>query len=274
MHAPASPGDSLNQWSQYHIKFLALLPAYIALAVAVGSGVYALVKTIGFPDFTWKIWLALILGLLFSFGSRCGGRGVQQFCGWFMVLLIMAVPPLSVFIQTASFIPEEVLGDGNALVTVLMGWVVVASVFAVGARYGNRPISFTSPLVPTLSLFGLLNIISVNTVVSLCFLFFVAASLYLVAYERLLNRILPAYEKSCSDAATAPHGKPGVFSSLDEACIQGKPAFWQRRQMHMALEPVQMRHTAGQYLLACAAWFAIFIGGAAVLFVPFRAMLP
>ena len=171
-----------------HSVLVALLPAYIALLAAISSGIYALAYEVASPEFTWKIWFVLFAAVSFSYISRCGKRSVQRLYGWLMVLFIIALPFLAIQGHSFSLVPTDSVADSNTVVAVLMGWLAIASVFLVGARYGSSPVPFTAPLVPTISLFGLLNSISVNTVVSVSFLTFVIASLYLVAYERMLNQ--------------------------------------------------------------------------------------
>jgi transglutaminase-like putative cysteine protease len=260
---PDSPeGTSAEASVEVRRRRVALyLPAYAALAVAVGSAVFALTKTIGITDYTWKMWFFLALGLVFSCGLRCGSRTVQRTFSLFMIALILMGPPLAVFYRVFSFIPPDVGGDSNTLVTVIMGWVVVASLFTVGARYGQRPVPFVAPLVPTLSLYGLLNIVSVNTIVSVCFLTFVGASLYLTAYERLIERLEARFEDE-------------RVRSLRERDAGSTPSAGQREPLRGLPLLFQIRGAATGYLIASSVWFFIFVLGAGLFYIPLRKFLP
>jgi transglutaminase-like putative cysteine protease len=250
---------------------LVLLPAYGALLVAVGAGSRALTYEVESPEFTWKIWLMLIAGVSFSYVSRCGTRSLQRLYGRLVVLFIIALPLLAISGYSFSLVPADAVADSNTIVAVLMNWIAIASVCLVGARYGGSPISFTAPLVPTLSLFGLLNSISVNTVVSVSFLVFVVAALYLVAYERMLNQehLLDALAQDFSGRGGAATGGTGGQPDAPATGIAGARAVGPVR-----IAPTQMRRTALQYLVACGVWFAICVGGATLIYYPLQAALP
>ncbi|HEX8551127.1 MAG TPA: transglutaminase-like domain-containing protein [Abditibacteriaceae bacterium] len=234
------------------------LPAYAALALALGAALYALTGTIGDIGFSWKIWFVFVLGLVFSGAARCQESALRHLCGWLMMLFVMVMPPLSLVSSAFAPMPSEAMGDNNTFVTVLMAWIALVSTFAVGMRHSGRFVPFAVPLVPTLSLFGLLNTISVNSVVGMAFLVFVASSIYLVAYERWLA-IHPENANSSTvdfDRTLPRHtGEKGSLSDSNRSLVG-----W--------------RQTANGYVLACAAWFALFLGGAALLYVPFTAIVP
>lgn len=243
-----------------HHRIWAFVPAYVTLAIAVGAAMQALSKTISEPGYSWKIWFVLALGITFSSASRCGSKALQAACSWVIVLLVLIVPPLSVRSNSFSLVPLDAIADSNTFVTVLMGWVVLASVFAVGARHGTRLVPFTAPLVPALSLFGLLNIISVNSVVGACFLIFVGAALYLAAYERWLEREGNSVSGP-SEGAAAGFGRGRLVARLAPRRKQ-----WNWR--------ANWRGAARGYLVASSAWFALFVGGAVLLYIPFQWVIP
>jgi hypothetical protein len=252
--ADAPPLDNLP--SQLHH------PAYVALTIAVGAAIYALTSTIGVREFSWKLWVALFTSLGVSYSLRFGTPASRQFCAGLLLLFVMMSPPLVIVIGAFAFVPSEARGDSNTFVAIVLAWVVIASILAVNHRYEGRPIPFVAPLVPTLSLFGLLNIISVNTVVSVCFLVFVAAALYLAAYQQMLDR-LESQKKSFQPLAKSKH----ALQRLDEETgSEPRP--------RTLLSSLKVPASAAGYLVASTVWFVIFVAGAGLFYMPLRAMLP
>lgn len=245
--APVNLGDDIEWHIETSGRMWAFVPAYAALATALGAALYALGNIISDAAFVWKIWLLLGLGIAYSFAARGENRTVKSVCNWLLLLLLLVFPPLTLLSPLFALIPPDAATDSNTYVTIVMGWLVLVSLFAVGVRHNKKSVPFTAPLVPALSLFGLLNIISLNSVVGSCFLVFVASSLYLAAYERWLER-----ERTNEIKAT------NSFSN-DHAT---KTAF------------AQWGDTARSYVLASFAWFVLFVAGAAILYLPFRWILP
>ncbi len=269
------------------------MPALAALAAAVGAGATALTHAVALPDFTGQFWLAAVVGLMFCAASHwdgtaarnprwSAGRAVRRVLGAALALGLFVLPPLCASLKLLNgqwFVPLDVLTDGNLLVAVFMGWIMIASVFAVsaappqdssvaigsgpGSRAGVgsgpafiRSLPLTAPLLPGLSLFGVLNVVSVDTIISVCFLFFVAAGMYLVAYESHINRrplaVSPpasaAHPGDAAGAVTAANDTPGAVA--------------------------QVQRTAGQYVVLSAVWLGLFALGAALLYYPLTAVLP
>jgi transglutaminase-like putative cysteine protease len=171
---------------------------------------------------------------------------------WVGALLVAFLPPLSAALGVTTLMPEDVVSENNLLVAVLMGWCMLACMLVTGALMGpplgpNRPVPLTSMLLPELSLFGLLNIVSVDTLVMISFITYVAAALYLISYEVYLTR--------------RPYSRPQTSSPF--AAAGANPPL-----------PQRVRTAAMQYALACGAWLAIFAVGAGLFYGPLTVLLP
>lgn len=269
------------------------MPALAALAVAVGAGATALAHAVALPDFTGQFWLAAVVGLMFCVashwdypGPRPRGRSalgaVRRVLGAGLALGLFLLPPLCAWLNLGNgqwFVPLDVLTDGNLLVAVFLGWIMIAGVFAVSAAPPQaslaavhaaargratagsgtasvRSLPLSAPLLPGLSLFGVLHVVSVDTIISVCFLFFVAAAMYLVAYESQFNRL----SLVVSPPAIAAH--PGDAAGTVAAVNDTPGAIAQAQRM------------AGQYVLLSAVWLGLFALGAVLLYYPLTAVLP
>jgi hypothetical protein len=246
---------------------LANAPAFLALVVAGAAGVYALTHTVALAEFTSQLRLALALALL-NCAVNCYGtaRRLQpppqdarrrmwalwQGLTWIAALLLALVPPVCVALGLPFLVPADVTSDNNLLVAVFMGWFTVACIMFTGVLMGpvfgpSRPIPFSVALLPELSLFGLLHIVSVDTPVMAAFMLYTAATLYLLAYESYLGR-KPFSNRTLS---------PSTSSHVAEAPLAGR-----------------VRKAAGHYALACGVWLAIFSTGAGLLYGPLSVLLP
>lgn len=279
------------------------LPAHAALAVALGAGATALVHAVDLPDFTWRFWLLTLVGLAFCIASHWDRYPRQKrialnvmitarrILGAGTAFCLFALPSLCIALKLPGsqwFVPTEALADGNLLAAVFMGWIMLAGAFAVSATAPraaaltaggeeaghsdgtSSPLPLALPLLPELSLFGLLNVVSVDTIISVCFLLFAAAGLYVVAYEGHLKRRSlstspsPLSPPSRGRGVLAAGSGPGVATSagplVDSIDSEGSIARAQR--------------VAGQYLLLCGVWLGIFAIGAAMFYYPLMAVLP
>lgn len=293
-------------------------PAYAALAVAVGASLWALCHVVEDSSYSFQIWLAMLLGLIYSFVARAaprratvdaailGGAGnnagasdavagdagahgaakkvaakgrarrvsAGSLAGWALALALVVLPPVSAFAGAAFLVPIDLLTDSNLALIVFIGWMMVASLFVVGAPYrassGLRPVPFSAATVPALSLFGLLNLYSVDTVITVCFLTFVAATLYLAAYEAMLRN---ERDSSPSDGSRSDGSHDGARHEYSLGAHLGGAAS-SRAALVGNGAMRRMWTTAGQYLVACVVWFVIFASGAALFYYPLLAVLP
>lgn len=230
-----------------------LLPAYLALAVATGAGCHAVTQLIAASGFTFALEFSLALSLLVSYGSQCGGAKIQMGCQWVRWILATVLLPLTLYSYYQNSYISSVTtaaAEANTTVAVMMTGVTILSILIIGVRYAEeRTIPLSAPLVPTLSLFGLLNVEVVDSAVSVTFLLFVAATLYLLSYERMVHQWLK---------------RQGTH-------------LWSRFHATIAaphFSPPPIGRQAAQYLMASSAWFAVFVLGAIVLYQPLQMLLP
>ena len=224
---------------------LLYLPPYLAILLGIGAGMQALAHFITLGNLTGYLLSALVFSVVISYGARVGTGPLQRLCAgmrWPFVLVLLF---LAISSRSSSLLPPESEGEGNSVVAVLVGLTTILSVLLVGARSGGRTVPLSAPLVPGLSLFGLLSLVSVDTIVQICFLLFVASALYIMAYERFMRRYVRE-----DDTDPVPRHLPPFPSMMTLA-----------------------RWSAGA-LLVCSVWFALFMVGGAVLYYPVQAILP
>jgi len=212
-----------------------LWPAYAGLAVAVGAVLAKLATTFGAPVFTAKLFLMLGFALFVSFTMRSNSAKVRESGLWLLAALVVALPPLALFVPAASFLPPSVSVDSGAFISVVLGWLTIATVFAVGARTGEQKVPLMAPLVPALSLFGVLGTAAADISASVPFVVFAGASLYLATCERTLRHANPV----------------GAMLVVESTA-----------------------HVALQALAACAVWLLVLLAGAWLFYAPAAAILP
>ncbi|MBV9469921.1 MAG: transglutaminase domain-containing protein, partial [Abitibacteriaceae bacterium] len=236
---------------------LLVLPAYLALALATGAGCYGLAHYVDDSSFTITIYAALAISLLVSYGAHCGNPIVTQASSGTKWLLVGLLLPILIVTQHEALMPQAQGADNQQIVAILVGWTMIALILLAGSRYGGDTVPLAVPLVSTLSLFGVLNNASVDNVITLAFLVYIAAALYLVVYEYMLKR--NAQEEAAHRLlAQAPSLVGGASLSSFE----------------MESARADIGGIALQYLLACSAWFACFIVGGVLVYYPFKAILP
>ena len=103
-----------------------------------------------------------------------------------------------------------------------------------------------APLVPGLSLLGLLCLVAVDGFTQVCFLAWAGAALYLLCYDRFLRRVAPDLSS----------GVPLLTWDAPPPRRGDTPAW------------------ALQSVLVSSVWFALFLGGGALLYWPVQALLP
>jgi transglutaminase-like putative cysteine protease len=245
---PSAPlaGSEISTPLLNGISAALILPAYVALFVATGVAGYVLAYHMDTTAFSATYALALILALVSTFVSNHGDEGLRFLA---RTLRFVTVPVLLVITALSNptvFFARDWIADANTVVAGYLSLVVVITILLIGLRVEGRPVPVSAPLVGTLSLFGLLNLVIVDTIVQVGFLVFVAAALFLIGYERMLLNWLAR--------RTAPAYAGGV---RDES----------HSETHI--------HRAGrQFFGAIAVWFTIFVLGALLAYQPLYALLP
>ncbi|HEY0073969.1 MAG TPA: transglutaminase domain-containing protein [Abditibacteriaceae bacterium] len=223
-----------------------VLPAYVALTIATGIAAYVLGYHMDVTAFSFAYSAAFLLAIASAFVSNHGAEGYRFGA---MLVRFVTVPVLlvvAILSNSELFFTRTWLSDANDVVAGYLGLVMVGCILMIGVRIEGKPIPVSMPLVATLSLFGLLNLVLVDTIVQVGFLIFTAAGLFLIGYERLLTN-------------------------------------WQRRRntglyadrVHDESHSEEhMRRTTRQFVGASAVWFAIFVAGALLAYIPLYAALP
>lgn len=243
--APVLPGVDIHS-----VAWLAL-PAFLGLFVALGSTVRALAHYVTNPSLTSYLWTVLIVHTFVAYGVYCGTPKIVKWCHRGRIALLLLLPVAVFLFGSSLLVTPDSETEINTTVAVLVGWAALICLLFVGTRYGQRYISLTAPLLPALSLFGLLNSLSVDTIIQICFLLFIASSLFLVVYERMLYRV-----------TTNAQSLERLFTT------QGFKA----RQP--VISPRTTWQTTAGYLTASSVWFATFLCGAMVAFYPVKTILP
>lgn len=244
-------------------RFWLYLPAYLALFVSLGASCHALSHFITNPNVTAYLWMTLIINFAVSIGVQCGNSTIKRWGSRARVFLFIVLPVSALIFNASVISPLEAEAEINATVSMIVGWSALFCVLLVRMRYGSNQngeqhIPLAAPLVPALSLFGLLNSLSVDTIVQICFVIFVAASLYLIAYERMLNRAL-------KDGQNVPVPRPSNRRIGSLSAEQTSPT---------GLSRLAIGRAAVGYFVACSIWFAVFMGGAALFYYPIEATVP
>ena len=224
----------------------ALLPAFIAVFVAVAAACYALAHFIALPMALRVTIVILFASILVSWSARCGSPSLRRIGGaarW-PLAFILALCALS--LRWSDGFSALLEGEPNMQAAIFSGFITLLSVLLIGARSGGRLVPVAAPLVPALSLFGLLCLVAVDGITQACFLVFSVAALYLLCYDRFLRRAAP--DLSSGVWNVAPHA-PRV--------ARGDAPAW-----------------ALQSILVSSVWFALFLGGGALLFWPLRVVAP
>lgn len=243
--APPALANDVETSAQFSAR-RALWPAFFAMLLAVGAACYALAHFIALPA-TPRVLSATLLGVFgIAWGARCGSPALRRICSaarW-PSALVLAFCALS--LRWSEEFAPLLEDEPNMQAAVFCGFIAVLSVLLVGARSGGRLVPVAAPLVPALSLLGLLCLVAVDGITQLCFLLFAAAALYLLCYDRFLRR-------------AAPDLSSGVWNVAPRAqsMARGDAPAW-----------------ATQSMLVSSVWFALFLGGGALLFWPLQMIVP
>ncbi len=224
----------------------ALLPAFVAIFIASGAACYALAHFIGLPVAGRVLTMALCVATFVAWGARCGAPSLSRIClamRWpFAVLLSL----FTLSLRWSEGFAALMKGEPNMQAAIFCGFITLLSVLLIGARSGGRLVPVAAPLVPSMSLLGLLGLVAVDGITQACFLLFCAAALYVRCYDHFLR-------------TAAPDLSSGVWNIAPRA-----------RRVACGDAPAW----ALQSVLVSSVWFALFLSGGALLFWPLQAFLP
>lgn len=223
----------------------ALLPAFVASGASVGAACWALAHFLNLAQAPRLLAIVLSVALVISYGARCAPAPWSRLC-------VAARWPLAVVLAicAASLGWNPSFGavasdDPNLQAATFIGFVILLSVLLIGARSGGRIVPVAAPLVPGLSLFGLLYLAAVDTTTQLCFLLWAGAALYLLCYDRFLRRVAPELSS----------GLPQI--TAQRTVLTRQTPAW-----------------AIQSALVSGVWLALFLGAGALLYWPVQQVLP
>ena len=223
----------------------ALLPAFLAAGVSVMAATLALAHFLGLAGLTRVLMVLLGVALTISYGARCAPPAWSRLCGAARWPLALVLVVCAVSLGWSEPFASLLEGEPNVQAASFIGFVLLLSVLLIGSRSGGRIVPVAAPLVPGLSLFGLLCLVAVDGITQICFLGWAGAALYLLCYDRFLRRVAPELSS-------------------------GVPTLFLRREVRRGDAPAW----ALQSVLVSSVWFALFLGGGALLYWPVQAVLP
>ena len=240
-----APGEMAAGATAFRLQ-RALLPAFMAIFIASGAACYALAHFIGLPIAWRALTLALGLVTFVAWGARCGVPSLSRIClamRWPLAILLAA---FTLSLRWSAEFAALMKGEPNMQAAIFCGFILLLSILLIGARSGGRLVPVAAPLVPALSLLGLLCLVAVDGITQACFLLFCAAALYVKCYDYFLR-------------VAAPDLSSGVWNTAPRArrVARGDAPAW-----------------ALQSVLVSSVWFALFLGGGALLFWPLQAFFP
>ena len=247
-------------------------PAFAALGVNAGAGCYALAHFISLGAWTGYLFAFLGFAVAVACGACSGDGKIGRFCRgarWLLVLLCLLLAMPNGFNSSVFFDNS----DANAAVAFLVGIATVLSILLVGGRSGDRCIPISAPLVPALSLFGLLCLVCVDAEVQVCFAVFVASALYLLCYDRFLHLHAPALSLGIASRPTAQRASAPTFKSISS--VDFAAASHAQKVAEKLLPTSRECHFwAKQSLWVSGLWFCLFMAGGALFYWPVQAILP
>lgn len=224
----------------------ALLPAFVAIFIASGAACYALAHFIGLPVAGRVLTMALCVATFVAWGARCGAPALSRTCLAMRWPLAVLLSVFTLSLRWSDGFAALMKGEPSMQAAIFCGFITLLSVLLIGARSGGRLVPVAAPLVPSLALLGLLCLVAVDGITQACFLLFCAAALYVKCYDYFLR-------------VAAPDLSSGVWNIAPRArrVARGDAPAW-----------------ALQSVLVSSVWFALFLGGGALLFWPLQAFLP
>ena len=224
---------------------LALLPAFGAAGLSVVAASLALAHFLGLAGAARVLLLLLGAAFSISYGARCAPPNWSRAfrAARWPLAIVLALCALS--LGWSEPFASLSRGEPNVQAAAFIGFVTLLSVLLIGSRSGGRIVPVAAPLVPGLSLFGLLCLVSVDGATQTYFLVWAGAALYVLCYDRFLRRVAPDLSSGL------PH------LSVERAIRRGDTPAW-----------------ALQSVLVSSVWFALFLGGGALVYWPIQAVLP
>ena len=205
------------------------MPAYAALAVALGSAGYMLSYLLDTTAFNLAFGAAFALALGSTYAANHGSDDARFTAQWLRFVSVPALLGITALTNGERYFVSYFSPDANELVAGWLGLFMVLCVISIGLKVEGRPIPIAMPLVAALSLFGLLNIIVIDTVVQICFAIFCASGLFLIGYERLLGVTLRRSLAGLGDESR------GAWSPRDVSRLGVSGAVWFGLILAMAL---------------------------------------
>ncbi len=245
--APESPSREDEAARSEHLSARrALWPAFFAMLIAVAAACYGLAHFIALPVAARVLTVTLLTAFSVSWGARCGPPTLLRLCASARWPLAFVLGLCALSLRWSEGFAPLLNGEPNMQAAVFCGFITLLSVLLIGARSGGRLVPVAAPLIPALSLLGLLCLVAVDGITQGCFLLFSAAALYLLCYDHFLRR-------------AAPDLSSGVWNVAPraQAVARGDAPAW-----------------ALQSVLVSSVWFALFLGGGALLFWPLQRVVP
>ena len=243
--APSSIENHLPQEPAKPPRLL-MLPAYAALFAACGMAAYVLAYHLDVTAFSIAYSVAFLLAIGATFIANHGKEGWRFGAQLVRFITVPVLLVIAMFGNSELFFTRSWLSDANSVVAGYIGLIMVGCILLIGLRVEGKTVPVAMPLVATMSLFGLLNLVLVDTIVQVGFLVFAAAGMFLVGYERVLMNW---------------HKRRG----------NGRHSSAQNDESH---SEAHMRLTARQFIGASAVWFAVFVVGALIAYTPLYTLLP
>ncbi|NCO36612.1 MAG: hypothetical protein AUJ92_21285 [Armatimonadetes bacterium CG2_30_59_28] len=166
--------------------------AFVASYLVTACGLTAVTSTVDDAGFSRTIFFLLTCGYVASFSAQ------MEHLWWGKMLRTVAtvvglgsIPLLSFFIAPTSIFPVEALAEQDLRTAVLLAWLAVILSFLVGSYVLHQWISLSFPIVPTVSMFGLIGHMNPNANVIVAFVAFVCFAIFLVSYENTLRKSPP-----------------------------------------------------------------------------------
>lgn len=231
--------------------------AFLASYVATVSGVFAVAVTVDRPEFTRTILFLLTAGYVASFAAQ------MEHIWWGKMLRTLAttvglgsIPILSFFVSPGSIFPTDALAQQDLRTAVLLAWFAVILSYLVGSYVLNRWVPLSFPVVPTLSMFGLVGSMNPNANVIVAFMTFVCASIFLVSYENTIRVSSPGMWKPSRLKSTSYQHLllAGGFYAPVALCALGLAALMRWVTPPSLIAPVDRMRSAMIEALGSANW--------------------
>jgi len=174
-------------WLHDHPAIAQLAPLWAATILLTAAAGTAVTATIGNPAFSVFVMVLAVSAVAVSILQTAIGRTYHFL--WITTLVCALVSMLMTFGTNyyspilAVFYPSEIAENPDLGLATSMLWIMIAWSFALTSET-----AFIFPIVPGLSVFGLIGAINLNPGFIIAFLFFFFAAIFILAYDNLLRR--------------------------------------------------------------------------------------